>query len=383
MATTTPNFGWSVPTSGDFVKNGATAIETLGDSIDASMMDLKGGTTGQVLAKATNTDMDFTWTTASAGSTYVAGKNFVINGGFDVWQRGTTFAPAGSTIYTADRWCTYRGGAATSLTRQSVSPNYSPYYLRYGRNSGDTGTAALLLSQSIETLNSLPLAGTTITFSFYARKGANYSATSNALVLFLNYGTGTDQNLLASFTGSTSLTNPTATLTSSWTRYQYTVAVPNTATEIGWYFQFTPTGTAGAADYFDLADVQLEISSGATNYSRSHGDIQGELAACQRYYQQYAGDGTIGAGIGSGAATSISRFNVSLPVVMRTAPTLTLSGTLSTFDGGATITINSVANPRLINASLSFDITVTSGIVQYRPYSVYTGSGTIAISSEL
>lgn len=67
MATTTPNFGWSVPTSSDLVKNGATAIETLGDSIDASMVDLKGGTTGQVLAKATNTDMDFTWTTSSSG----------------------------------------------------------------------------------------------------------------------------------------------------------------------------------------------------------------------------------------------------------------------------------------------------------------------------
>jgi hypothetical protein len=61
MATTTPNFGWSVPTSSDLVKNGATAIETLGDSIDASLVDLKGGTTGQVLAKATNTDMDFSW----------------------------------------------------------------------------------------------------------------------------------------------------------------------------------------------------------------------------------------------------------------------------------------------------------------------------------
>ena len=69
MATTTPNFGWSVPTSSDLVKNGATAIETLGDSIDASLVDLKGGTTGQVLAKATNTDMDFTWTTSSAGMT--------------------------------------------------------------------------------------------------------------------------------------------------------------------------------------------------------------------------------------------------------------------------------------------------------------------------
>jgi hypothetical protein len=61
MATTTPNFGWAVPTSSDLVKNGATAIETLGDSIDASLVDLKGGTTGQVLAKATSTDMDFTW----------------------------------------------------------------------------------------------------------------------------------------------------------------------------------------------------------------------------------------------------------------------------------------------------------------------------------
>ena len=67
MATTTPNFGWTVPTSSDLVKNGATAIETLGDAIDASLVDLKGGTTGQVLSKATNTDMDFTWTTASSG----------------------------------------------------------------------------------------------------------------------------------------------------------------------------------------------------------------------------------------------------------------------------------------------------------------------------
>lgn len=63
MATTTPNFGWSVPTSTDYVKDGAVAIETLGDAIDASLVDLKGGTTGQVLSKNTNTDMDFTWVT--------------------------------------------------------------------------------------------------------------------------------------------------------------------------------------------------------------------------------------------------------------------------------------------------------------------------------
>jgi hypothetical protein len=69
MATTTPNFGWPVPTSSDLVKNGATAIEGLGDAIDASLLDLKGGTTGQVLKKNTNTDMDFVWGADSAGMT--------------------------------------------------------------------------------------------------------------------------------------------------------------------------------------------------------------------------------------------------------------------------------------------------------------------------
>jgi hypothetical protein len=69
MATTTPNFGWSVPTSTDLVKDGATAIETLGDAIDASLVDLKGGTTGQVLAKASNANMDFVWSNDAAGMT--------------------------------------------------------------------------------------------------------------------------------------------------------------------------------------------------------------------------------------------------------------------------------------------------------------------------
>jgi hypothetical protein len=67
MATTTPNFGWPVPTSTDLVKDGATAIESLGDSIDASLLDLKGGTTGQILAKTSATDLDFVWTTPNPG----------------------------------------------------------------------------------------------------------------------------------------------------------------------------------------------------------------------------------------------------------------------------------------------------------------------------
>lgn len=62
MATTT-NFGWETPDDTDLVKDGALAMRTLGNSIDTSLVDLKGGTTGQVLSKASNTDMDFTWVT--------------------------------------------------------------------------------------------------------------------------------------------------------------------------------------------------------------------------------------------------------------------------------------------------------------------------------
>lgn len=79
MPTSTTNFGWTVPSDTDLVKDGAAAIRTALGGVDTSMVDLKGGTTGQVLSKASNTDMDFTWTeqddttlsfNAQTGTTY-------------------------------------------------------------------------------------------------------------------------------------------------------------------------------------------------------------------------------------------------------------------------------------------------------------------------
>jgi hypothetical protein len=78
MATTT-NFGWETPDDTDLVKDGAAAMRTLGNSIDTSFVDLKGGSTGQVLAKNSGTDLDFVWTeqddttlsfNAQTGTTY-------------------------------------------------------------------------------------------------------------------------------------------------------------------------------------------------------------------------------------------------------------------------------------------------------------------------
>ena len=80
MANTT-NFNWETPDDTDLVKDGAAAIRTLGSAIDTSLVDLKGGTTGQILSKATNTDMDFTWITNDVGDITAVTAGTGISGG--------------------------------------------------------------------------------------------------------------------------------------------------------------------------------------------------------------------------------------------------------------------------------------------------------------
>jgi hypothetical protein len=124
MATTTPNFGWAVPTSTDLVKDGAVAIETLGDSIDASLVDLKGGTTGQVLAKASNTDMDFSWVAQDDSN---AIQNSIVDAKGDIIAATANDTPArlavgaNNTVLTADsstatglKWATPSAGSSFS-----------------------------------------------------------------------------------------------------------------------------------------------------------------------------------------------------------------------------------------------------------------------------
>ena len=322
MATTTPNFGWSVPTSSDLVKNGATAIETLGDSIDASLVDLKGGTTGQVLAKATGTDMDFTWTTPSAGSTY--NGNAIINGGMDIWQRGTSFtAPS---VYTADRWF---AGSQTTFTRSRQASGLTgfQYSMRVQRDLASTNTAGGAIYYNLESADSYRFAGQTATISFYAKAGANYSPTSSAFNYLLYTGTGTDQRRDQStgFTGETLVVNSTVTLTTSWQRFSYTAAIGSTATEIALGFYAGTTGVAGANDWFEITGIQMELGSTVSTFKRSNGaggQIQGELAACQRYYVK---DDKVGVNAYTGSGTNCWGL-YQFPTTMRITPTMTQTG---------------------------------------------------------
>jgi hypothetical protein len=269
---------------------------------------------------------------ASAPASYglSAGKNGVINGGFDVWQRGTSISiSASSNKYTADRWlCDANANQALTVSRQATSDTTNlpsiQYCLRVQRNSGQTGTGAISPGTPFETVNTIPYAGKTVTFSFYARKGADYSAASSALPFYIYTGTGTDQNPYSGFTGGAQVMNSTATLTTTWQRFTASVTLASTVTQISPFFTFTPTGTAGTNDYFEVTGVQLELGSVATTFSRNASTYQGELAACQRYYILYATDEGTRKNLCVGSYYSATQVNgfVSFPVTMRTPPSL-------------------------------------------------------------
>jgi len=104
---TTTNFGWTTPADTDLVKDGAAAIRTLGNGVDTSFLDLKGGTSGQILSKASNTDLDFTWIANDQGDITAVNTNSPLTGG------GTTGALTLSYDYAAGSKVTLNAQTAT------------------------------------------------------------------------------------------------------------------------------------------------------------------------------------------------------------------------------------------------------------------------------
>jgi hypothetical protein len=257
-------------------------------------------------------------------------SNPVLNSSFDVWQRGTSLATAATASnYTADRWIGYRGVAGGTVSRQLTNDTtnlpFIQYCARVQRDSGNTSTSAVEILQPFESVNAIPFAGRTVTMSFYARKGANFSAASDALNVRLVTGTGTDQNPITTYTGSANTINTTVTLTSTWQRFSVSATLPATVTEFYPDFYFTPVGTAGAADFFEITGIAIDLGSVALPYRRNSGTIQGELAACQRYYFRNAYNGTgsgtyLYLGDGQATGTTTADIRINFPVTMRNEP---------------------------------------------------------------
>ena len=445
MATTTPNFGWPVPTSTDLVKDGATAIEALGDGVDASLVDLKGGTTGQVLSKTSATDLDFTWVTtddanaiqnsivdakgdligASAndtparlavgnnGETLLAdsststglrwqgsaiGKNCVFNSGFDIFQRATTpttgITTAGGVAYSLDRWVSWAVSgtgsmnASQQVTGDTTNLPFVRYCARVQRTASNTSTSNLEFAQALENTDSARFIGQTVTFSFYARKGANYSGVSNTIAAIVQTGTGTDQSWW-NMTGTAQPISTSTTLTATWQRFQYTATLSSSATQVGFGFRYAGVGTAGAADYYEVTGVQLELGSIATPFAKmGAGIVQSELAGCQRYYWRGTSTnayGTVAAPV-IGASSTAAYAMHRAPVTMRTTPSAIEYANLALNDTGGATALTAVAINRGNPDFLELTLTAASGLTQYRTYFLCGNNNTAAylgISAEL
>jgi len=379
----------------------SSVVSSKGDLIVAnnpsSVTNLPVGADGTTLVANSSASTGVSWATPVASLV-----NPVINGGFDIWQRSTNFSLAASTAYTsgftADRWQTQtNANQATTISRQATGdttnlPNIQ-YCLSFQRNSGQTGTSALYLVQNVETANAIPFAGKAVTFSFYARSGSNYSAVSNALSAYISTGTGTDQNSWAGYTGGSNPISGTATLTTTWQRFVFTGTIPSNATEMAPTFGFTPTGTAGTNDYYQITGVQIDLgtytAATAPAFRRSGGTLQGELAACQRYYFRETALAlytNFGAGQ-SGSATS-AQIQVKCPTTMRTYPTTIDYSTLRLSDESAGYAITALTiNTSFYSADLPvLAATVASGLTSQRFYSMGANgslSGYLGLGAEL
>jgi hypothetical protein len=403
---TSPLFGWEEPDDVDLVKDGAAAIRTLGNAIDTSMGDLLGGTTGQVLSKNSNTNMDFTWVTSddanaiqntivdakgdlisatgsdvparlavgangetlvadsstSTGLRYTglfgANKNKIINGDFGIWQRGTTVTPASGTFgYGADRWRTYSFAATSStLSQQSFTAGAAPvagYEGTFFARFASTNTATYA-SQPIEDVRTF--AGQTVTVSFWAKSAS--AQTLSSVKVDQNFGSGGS---------STVTTNGTApAITTSWARYSVTIAVPSISGKtIGTSSNLDVVISGAINNNLDLWGVQVEAGSVATPFQTATGTIQGELAACKRYLPSY--DNTAGANNGfvSGYAygTNTSIFMVPFDVAARTTPTgMTVSGTINAYALNTSTTMTPSFDAGGINsAAILASHTITAG----------------------
>lgn len=318
-------------------------------------------------------------------------RNVLINGDFKVWQRGTStaFTATASTSFLADRWSGYRGVAGSTQSRVSSGLSGFQYALRMQRDSGNTSTNRIYIGQSFETSTIATFAGKRMALSFYARAGSNFSASSSLFRVMVFSGTGTECNVVhVAPTSITTDLDTTFTLTTSWQLFTVSYDVPSGVTQHGIQLDFTPVGTAGAADYVDITGVQLEQNNQPTPFEQR--PIGVELALCQRYFHKTLDNGSTNEGVSLwGSATISTQAQIFLmpPVTMRSQPTA-ISTALNIVDGQSVYAVTSTTVRTDVSSknAVLIAFNVASGLTQFRPYYARAqdgSSGFISLSAEL
>lgn len=240
-------------------------------------------------------------------------KNLIINGGFDVWQRGTSFSDPASASYTADRW--KNSTNPTDISRSTDVPSGQPFtysMLMAANGSGGTRHAALQGVELPATGNAGPFkVGTTWTFSCWLKGGANGS-------IFFGTDFRDDPN---SGTNAVVISSTTFNYTTSWQRFTHTFTVGVSPVGTNLCLALIFFNATAPTHSLNITGCQLEVGKNATEFEhRSYGE---ELALCQRYFQ------VLPPGLWwnrTASATVYSNANLDscsflLPTPMRTIPT--------------------------------------------------------------
>jgi len=286
------------------IANDAVTADKLANSINtdiatgvAALPKSGGAMTGAITSNNTISDV--------GGNVRSGRKNLIINGGFDVWQRGTSLAASSS--YLADRWV---NGSSETQSRQTFTVGQTdvagfPTY--FHRSGGGSTTTWYGLDHKIEDVGRL--GGQEVTLSYWMKGSASFTNAPYWLQLF---GSG----------GSTSVEAPLAThsVTTSWVRYSQTFTFPSISGKtVGTssYSQINVLRAYIGSISVDLANVQLELGSVATDFEhRSFGE---EVQLCKRYYEKSFAYSTVPAN-GSSATTFATSPNVSLGVLLWSGP---------------------------------------------------------------
>ena len=332
---------------------------------------------------------------------FTAGKNAILNGDFSINQRNFTNVTTNDAIG-FDRWALSFSTGSLSYTPQTFTPGAAPVAGYEGNTyaqiaiSGQSATSAYVqLYQKIEDVRNF--AGQTATVSFWAK--ATSGTPKIATTIRQNYGTG------GSPSAQVDTNYGATTLSTSWTRYSATIAIPSLTgktlgtaansshvTAIFWLSAGSDfngnTGSIGINNStIQIWGVQVEAGSVATPFETATGTKQGELAACQRYYWRTAlpsAEAPIGAGAAN--ATTTCFINVNHPVSMRVAPTaIDYSGIfVSDLVSGFTTFTNFTINQAQTNTSSLYGIGFT-GLTQYRGLYLRTTTtaGYLGLSAEL
>jgi len=346
---------------------------------------------------------------------YTGFKNRIINGGMVIDQRnaGASVTPA-SGAYTLDRWAVEMSQASKFSVQQnagSVTPpaGFASYLGVTSLSAYTVGASEyFVIGQCIEGYNIADLAfGTanaqTITLSFWVRSSLtgtfggtvlNNGAARNYVFSYTINAANTWEQKTVTITGDTSGTWLTTNGAGLFVRFSIGAGSSTTAAAGSWSGtsyrsvtgQTSVVGTNGATFY--ITGVQLEKGSTATSFDyRPYGT---ELALCQRYAIVYGRDQNYNEIGGTGWAYSTTKINapVSMPVQMRTTPTVTTSGNFQASDAAAATAITAIALISQQSSSLiaSLEATVASGLTAYRPYRIETNNSTTAyalLSSEL